>query len=359
MDKEENANKGGKTFLVVSIIVIFVVLIMNNILSRIKTAETDTPVSVALSRVRVRDVTSSTANLEWQVNVTPGKDGIPEDMEFFFLYSTPNYAPVDTSEWTKFKVEKIDTTFHVFYCSYTGLLPKTDYYVAASCRWGSNYVITETTRFRTEQALQPIDLGLPSGIKWASENITDKYGDIKYFAWGETSDKRNYEWSTYRLGSYDSLLKYCTNSSYGRNGDFDNEVTLDFTDDAAYKLFGALWRIPNMSDWKELWLNCKWEWTKLDGKNGFVVTGPNGKNIFLPADGQKDGTECYQVGQKGFYWSSDLYKESPDLAWSFVFDSSGASYTNSFWFGWEWDYSNTGRRCLGRTIRPVEDPIDI
>lgn len=98
MDKEENANKGGKTFLVVSIIVIFVVLIINNILSRIKTAETDTPVSVALSRVRVRDVTSSTANLEWQVNVTPGKDGIPEDMEFFFLYSTPNYAPVDTSE---------------------------------------------------------------------------------------------------------------------------------------------------------------------------------------------------------------------------------------------------------------------
>ena len=182
---------------------------------------------------------------------------------------------------------------------------------------------------------------MPSGIKWASENITDKYGDLKYFAWGETSDKRNYEWSTYRLGSYDSLLKYCTNSSYGRNGDFDNEVTLDFTDDAAYKLFGALWRIPNMSDWKELWLNCKWEWTKLDGKNGFVVTGPNGKSIFFPASGYANGSYIYDNGGGGYYWTGNCHPRDLNYAVIMTFKNSGSIQLGGYY------------RVLGLYVRPV------
>ena len=267
--------------------------------------------------------------------------------------------PTDTSDWGKQKLIAADTTHYEFRCSFIGLSQKSDYYVAALCTWEGNRVMTETIHFRTEQALQSIDLGLPSGIKWASENITDAFGKPKYFAWGETSDKYRYEWSNYRFGSYNSLSKYCTNSSNGLNGDIDNKIFLDYTDDAASKQFGQTWRIPTMSDWKELWLCCEWKWTKIDEQNGFMITGPSGKSVFLPADGQKEGDKRYQVGQKGFYWSSNLYRESPELAWCLVFDSSGLSYTNSFWFGWEWDFTNTGRRCLGRSIRPVLGPVDV
>lgn len=119
-----------------------------------------------------------------------------------------------------------------------------------------------------------------------------------------------------------------------------------------------------MNDWKELVTRCKWTWTTLNSNNGFKVTGPNGKSIFLPADGQKDRSERYKTGQKGFYWSSDLYKNSSELAWGFVFDSEGADYDVSdswlFGYSWEWSFTNTGLRCLGRAIRAVyDDQVDL
>ena len=54
-----------------------------------------------------------------------------------------------------------------------------------------------------ESAVEWVDLGLPSGLLWAKCNLgataPEEYGD--YFAWGETSTKEVYNWSTYR---------YCT-----------------------------------------------------------------------------------------------------------------------------------------------------
>ena len=45
-----------------------------------------------------------------------------------------------------------------------------------------------------------VDLGLPSGLKWATCNVgasTPKgYGD--YFAWGETESKQTYSWKNYK-----------------------------------------------------------------------------------------------------------------------------------------------------------------
>lgn len=48
-----------------------------------------------------------------------------------------------------------------------------------------------------------VDLGLPSGLKWATCNVgattPEEYGD--YFAWGEVEPKETYSWSTYKYGS--------------------------------------------------------------------------------------------------------------------------------------------------------------
>lgn len=319
---------------------------------------------VTLSSVSVSNITSNSADYKWEMDIKPGKEGVPKDLEVFLLCAEGYSVPVDSSGWWKFKIEKPDTATHYeFKGTLNGFQPRTTYQIAVCCRWDKEYLITEATRLRTIQALTPVDLGLPSGTMWATENITDAYGETEYFAWGETKEKYKYSWETYKFGDYNNLTKYTTRSSDSRNGNFDGNTVLGLEDDAAHVKFGELWRIPSMNDWKELVTRCKWTWTTLNNKNGFKVIGPNGKSIFLPADGQKDGSERYQTGQNGFYWSSDLYKGSSELAWCFVFDSEGADYDVSdswlFGYSWEWSFTNTGRRCLGRAIRAVYDQVDL
>ena len=90
-----------------------------------------------------------------------------------------------------------------------------------------------------------VDLGLPSGTLWATCNVganaPEEYGD--HFAWGETSPKDVYNWSTYQWcnGSMFTLTKYNTESSLGM---VDNKTELDPEDDAAYVNWGPSWRTP-------------------------------------------------------------------------------------------------------------------
>ena len=86
-----------------------------------------------------------------------------------------------------------------------------------------------------------VDLGLPSGTKWASCNVgAEKPEDFGlYFAWGETegyegiTDEKQFSWADYKLcgGSNSTLTKYNNNSSYGTVGTL---TTLEQVDDAAY-----------------------------------------------------------------------------------------------------------------------------
>ncbi|MBR5532185.1 MAG: T9SS C-terminal target domain-containing protein, partial [Bacteroidales bacterium] len=127
-----------------------------------------------------------------------------------------------------------------------------------------------------------VDLGLPSGIKWATCNVgansPEDYGD--YFAWGETEPKDYYDWSTYKYcnGSYDIMTKYFTDSDYGT---VDNKTTLELTDDAAHVNWGGNWRMPTKAEQDELRNtdNCTWEWTTLNGVEGYkVISKKNGNS---------------------------------------------------------------------------------
>ena len=65
---------------------------------------------------------------------------------------------------------------------------------------------------------------------------------------------------------------------------------------------------------------CTWQWTELNGVNGYRVTGPNGNSIFLPAAGYRNGTELYDRGTRGYYWSSSLgYYYGSDHAYGLYF----------------------------------------
>ncbi|MBE6292222.1 MAG: hypothetical protein E7091_07415 [Bacteroidales bacterium] len=198
----------------------------------------------------------------------------------------------------------------------------------------------------TVQNHEYVDLGL--SVKWATCNVgaslPEEEGD--YYAWGETSTKKDYSWNTYKWSKNgdSEFTKYCSQSIYGYNGGFaDNLTTLEPTDDVATAKWGNKWRMPTMEEMKELCERCTWDWVKRNGYYGWKMTGPNGKSIFLPLAGYRYGTEVYGRGEEGCYWSGEL----------FGYQNSGAYY---LYFGrgyFDWD--NCHSRCHGLTVRPVTE----
>ena len=172
---------------------------------------------------------------------------------------------------------------------------------------------------------QWVDLGLPSGTKWATFNVgassPEEYGN--YFAWGETSNKETYNWSTYKYcnGEYNTLTKYCNNAEYGSNGFTDTLTTLIASDDAATTNWGADWRMPTREEMNELYSNCTQEWTTQNGVNGRMFTGINGNYIFLPAAGACDDSALDGVGFVGDYLCSSLIMNNPIFAFGVSFNS--------------------------------------
>lgn len=175
-----------------------------------------------------------------------------------------------------------------------------------------------------------LDLGLPSGTKWACCNVgattPEDYGD--YFAWGETELKSRYNWNTYAYG----------NSSYEcQNIGFDISLTKY---DVAHVKWGDNWRMPSLDQIKELKDRCKRTLITMNGVRGTLVTGPNGKSVFLPAAGKKDDEGFIHEGRKGYYWSSSLSTNLESFA-DYLYVQSGG-------LGWSLDY-----RSNGYSVRPV------
>mgnify|MGYP003311901804 CR=1 FL=1 len=152
-----------------------------------------------------------------------------------------------------------------------------------------------------------MDLGL--SVKWATCNVgsTSPEGYGSYFAWGETSPKSDYSWTT---------LKYCndtTGDSFSKynqtkGGTRDNRTVLELSDDAARANWGGSWRMPTYDELQELDNKCTWKWITINGKNGYKVTSKsNGNSIFLPASGWRKNMSLYRPASLGFYWSSELY----------------------------------------------------
>ena len=231
----------------------------------------------------------------------------------------------------------------------TDLEPGTDYTIIAWLKLTpesepilSNSIVISTLG-GSNPGLQWINLGLPSGLLWASCNVgataPEEYGN--YFAWGETQTKSDYSWSTYAHCSNGYLIKYCNNAEYGLNGYTDNRTILEPSDDAATANIGNGARIPTKEEWDELINNTTAEWTTLNGVHGRRFTATNGNSIFLPAAGSILGTELQDPGTFSQYWSSTLYPNSPNSAWHFYFRSDNQNM-------------NGYTRTIGCTVRAVK-----
>ena len=189
-----------------------------------------------------------------------------------------------------------------------------------------------------------VDLGLPSGLLWATCNLgaesPEDYGD--YFAWGETLPKDTYNWGFYQYcsGSSNTFIKYCNNSSYGYNGFTDTLTVLLPNNDAATVNWGNGWRMPTKAEWEELKNNTTVTWTTQNGVNGRLFTASNGNSLFLPAAGYRQSSSLYDAGNCAYYWSSSL---SMDYS-----ESAGILFCSSSYYG-----LSSGGRYNGFLVRPV------
>ena len=129
-----------------------------------------------------------------------------------------------------------------------------------------------------------VDLGLPSGTKWATMNV------------GALSETDYGNYYKYGLGAsqYDSAQA----DYYG------TENPLAASADTAVQVWGGQWHTPTKAQFEELISNTTYEWITIGGINGGKFTAQNGNYVFLPASGSWYWGTQYGLGESGYYWGS-------------------------------------------------------
>ena len=159
---------------------------------------------------------------------------------------------------------------------------------------------------------EAVDLGLPSGTKWAAQNVGARKPSEAglYFQWGDTqgytaeqigigegkkkfaSDGSDYKWKT-----SEGFSKYTSEGE-----------TLELEDDAAQVNMGGSWHMPTPTQLQELLDNTTSAWKTVDGVNGRLFTSKSdpSKSIFIPAAGSAWVGSVQDSGSDCGVWSSAL-----------------------------------------------------
>ena len=162
-----------------------------------------------------------------------------------------------------------------------------------------------------------VDLGLPSGLKWATCNVgaTSPEQAGLYFAWGET---------TGYTGEQVPGVRAFDEASYNAGSAASISTNLTLEQDAAHSYMGEGWRMPTKAECQELFDNCDFSWT--NDYNGTGVAGRiftskvNGKSIFFPAAGYcRDSFES-NVNLCGYCWLTSW--QSSHYGWNLYFQSN-------------------------------------
>lgn len=190
-----------------------------------------------------------------------------------------------------------------------------------------------------------VDLGLPSGLKWAKCNVGAKketdYGD--YFMWGSTepNNNTNCDWPTAPFNngssSYNSTYFNSVKDTVCPNGILAKEY------DAAAQIMGGGWRMPTTNDMQELLDYTNHKWTQVNGVNGMKFTSrtDTSKYIFIPAAGNRARSQMTVVGRVVLVWSSSLNTSKPKYAFCMNISSDNV------------DMKSYDDRWLGRSVRGV------
>lgn len=163
-----------------------------------------------------------------------------------------------------------------------------------------------------------VDLGLPSGTKWADRNIgaLNPEDTGLYFSWGNTV-------------GHEAGKDYDFEEDYDNTPGSELKDDIDLEHDAARVNLGEPWKMPTKEQFKELVDNCESDVTTLNGYLGRRFTSKiNGNSIFMPFAGYIDGTSLFNRGSNGLYWSSSSYSQTN--GYYLYFDSSSVNPANSY-----------------------------
>lgn len=187
-----------------------------------------------------------------------------------------------------------------------------------------------------------IDLGLPSGTKWACCNIgaNEPTQEGGFYSWGELEPKYSYSCDTY---------KYCHPYYYENvhvvKGYEYEDIGTDISGsqyDVAHIKWGGNWKMPTKKQIQELVDSCSFKWSN-KGKGGVYLTGPNGGSIYFPAGNFRTNSTHARGGC--WIWSSTLVPEIEEQSLSYIllYGPAGSFYN-------KWD---TADRSQGLNVRAV------
>ena len=325
----------GKKIYYIFITLAFVIMATFNACKPEPEPDNNTTGSVKVATSSVSNITETSAKCGGRVEATGYTVG-----ECGLCWNTTGNPTIDDDRTT----DQIGTGY--FVSTISGLEKATKYYVKAYASTSSGTLYGEQKEFTTDEPTTGIinghewvDLGLPSGLKWATCNVgansPENYGN--YYAWGETETKSTYTES--------SSLTYGLSISELQLQDYiDGEGNLTPSHDAATANWGSAWRMPTKEELEELEDKCTWIRTTQNGVKGYEVNGPNGNRIFLPAAGYRLGSSLDSAGEYGRYWSS-----TPD--------ESDSKYAYYLYFLSKYQLQNVsmGIRNFGMSVRPVSE----
>ena len=214
-----------------------------------------------------------------------------------------------------------------------------------------------------------VDMGLPSGVKWAARDIditkpggfceTPFIYEKSFFSWGNIDGHNPISNSafSYNWGGVNESDPYYEGQPYGSTpgNTLTGNIAVGEDFDAARANLGAPWRMPTNGEYGELFANIIYidangdevDTTKADKRvtvNGviglYLESKINGARLFFSCSGYGDGRSWYSRGSNGRYWSSTW--NSARNARYLNFSSGGVNPQN--------DYN----RCYGFALRPVQ-----
>lgn len=151
-----------------------------------------------------------------------------------------------------------------------------------------------------KETMEYVDLGLPSGIKWAKCDLggtsPEKYGDE--YSWGETWTKINYDYYYFTDIVEGQYTKYDSR---------DKRFFLEKEDDVAYLRLGEGWRYPTWNEVQELYDNCTVTESTLNGWPGVMFVSKINNNYIFFGYRPKGPTAALR-------WTSAVVESNPTLA---------------------------------------------
>ena len=291
-------------------------------------------IEVSVTTGGVSDITGSTAIVSGYGDCLESAESIAE---MGVVYSAGGTPSVNTGTF----ISSGQSTSGNFSVKLSGLKEKTTYnYRACVIIDGTAYygdVQSFTTKEDEITPGQEVDLGL--SVKWAGWNVgassPEQYGG--YYAWGETEEKSDYDYDTYKYWSDKDGDGYWDSNEFINIGSNISGTQYD----VATVKWGNGWRMPTKAELEELETKCKWVGYTYNGVRGCKVTGPNGNSIFLPCAGYRNGTSLGIAGDYGNYWGGSLDELNSTRAWSLDVDYYGNHYMLSY------------NRRYGHSVRPV------